>query len=137
MKRSLIQSVLIAAALLLPFASLSIADEGKSAAVGEVTGVGGAKTSARSAKTKSAKAAKKVKLVDINSANKAQLKKLPGIGDAQADKIIAGRPYLSKAHLLTHNVLSREQYEEVRGLVIARQNAATAAKLKELENKGH
>ncbi len=40
------------------------------------------------------------KLVDINSASKAELKTLPGIDDARADKIIAGRPYVSKAVLV-------------------------------------
>jgi competence protein ComEA len=38
------------------------------------------------------KTAAKVKLVDINSATSEELKKLPGIGDAEAGKIIAGRP---------------------------------------------
>ncbi|UCH16460.1 MAG: helix-hairpin-helix domain-containing protein, partial [Burkholderiales bacterium] len=44
---------------------------------------------------KNAPAAKE-KLIDVNSASRAELKTLPGIGDAEADKIIAGRPYLSK-----------------------------------------
>ena len=36
--------------------------------------------------------AAKSKLVDINHATKDELKKLPGIGDAEAEKIIAARP---------------------------------------------
>lgn len=48
---------------------------------------------------KKATAVAKIKLVDINSAGKKELKTLPGIGDTDADKIIAGRPYGSKAHL--------------------------------------
>ena len=39
------------------------------------------------------------KRIDINSASRAQLKTLPGIGDAEADRIIAARPYPSKAKL--------------------------------------
>jgi competence protein ComEA len=62
--------------------------------------------------------------VDVNSAGRAELKKLPGIGDAEADRIIAGRPYLSKAHLQTHNVLSPMQYQAVRELVVAKQKDA-------------
>lgn len=45
------------------------------------------------------------KPVDINSASRAQLKTLPGIGDAEAAKIIAARPYRSKAELATRNVI--------------------------------
>ena len=39
------------------------------------------------------------KPVDINSAPKSELMKLPGVGAAEAQKIIAGRPFLSKARL--------------------------------------
>lgn len=81
------------------------------------------------------KAAAKIKLVDINSADKSALKKLPGISDAEADKIIAGRPYLSKAHLVTHNILAPGAYENIKTLVIAKQSKATEAKLGELQKK--
>jgi len=74
------------------------------------------------------KAAAKIKLVDINSAKKEELKTLPGISDAQADKIIAGRPYATKAHLVTHKVIDTGAYEGVRGLVIAKQPNKDAAK---------
>ena len=134
MKRSIIQSALIAVALLLS-ASLSLAGESKPATGAETKAISGVKTKEKSAKA--VKAAKKVKLVDINSASKAELKKLPGISDAEADKIIAGRPYLTKAHLVTHNIISRGEYEKLAGMVIAKQNQATAAKLKEMEKKGH
>jgi DNA uptake protein ComE-like DNA-binding protein len=62
-------------------------------------------------------------LVDINSASKAQLKKLPDIGDAEADKIIAARPFLSKADLVTKGVLSSGAYYSVKTKIIARQPA--------------
>ena len=65
-----------------------------------------------------------VQPVDVNSATKAELKRLPGIGDAEADRIIAGRPYLSKAHLQTHNIISPMQYQALRELVVARQKDA-------------
>lgn len=86
---------------------------------------------ASAAKPGAAKAkapAREVVLVDINSASKEELKKLPQVGDAEADRIIAGRPYLTKAHLQTHKVLSPSQYQQVRELVVARQKDAKFGK---------
>lgn len=82
----------------------------------------------KSAKTVAKAPAKKVKLVDINSATKAELKTLPGVSDTLADKIIAGRPYLSKAHLLTHKVVPEDIYAGLRAQVIAKQKGNPAAK---------
>ena len=116
MKRSRIQTLLIAAALPLS-ASVCNAAESKAAAQGEA---GGAPKPAE----KSAQAVKPItpdNPVDINSASKAQLKKIPGVNDALADKIIAGRPYLSKAHLVTRNILSGVHFAQIKDLIIARQ----------------
>ncbi len=95
------------------------------------------KTSAPSAPAKRTPAAK-TQLVDINSARRAELKTLPGISDAQAAKIIAGRPYRSKAQLVSSKILDDAAYENVRRLIVARQpyddaakNAATYAKKKQ------
>jgi competence protein ComEA len=136
MKRSIIQSVLIAVALLLS-ASLALADESKPAAGAQTKAVGVAQAKEASAKAKRTKVAKKIKLVDINSAGKAQLKKLPGIRDAEAGKIIAGRPYLSKADLVTQHIMSLAEYEKLKELVIALPNQATAEKLREMQKKEH
>jgi DNA uptake protein ComE-like DNA-binding protein len=64
---------------------------------------------------------KPVKLVDINSASRAELKTLPGIGDAEADRIIKGRPYLSKAELVTRNVMPEGVYVSLKKQIIAKQ----------------
>ncbi len=130
MKYNIIRSAMLAAALLFS-ASPSLAAADKAPAAGETKAVSKAKAADKDAKAKKAKAAAKVKLVDINSAGKAELKKLPGVGDAQADKIIAGRPYLSKAKLVTQDILPRETYDGLKALVIARQNQAAADKLSE------
>ena len=73
---------------------------------------------------KAAKAAPKppVKLVDLNSATKDELKTLPGVTDALAGLIIAGRPYLTKAHLVTHRILPNTVYQGLKDRVIAKQD---------------
>jgi len=106
----MIKSAVLATALAL-CANLSLAAESKSGATGQ-----GAE---KAAKAPAKKGAPKVKPVDINSASKAELKKLQGIGDAEADRIIAGRPYLSKAHLVTHKVIPHGIYEQIKRQVIA------------------
>jgi DNA uptake protein ComE-like DNA-binding protein len=68
------------------------------------------------------------KLIDINSASRAQLKTLPGIGDAEADRIIASRPYPSKAKLGADKVVSGETYWAIKGLIVAKQPEPPKAK---------
>ncbi len=71
-------------------------------------------------KAADAKAAVKAKLVDINTATAAELKAIPGIGDALSEKIIAGRPYANKTQLKSRNILPTNVYEQVKDLVIAK-----------------
>ena len=54
------------------------------------------------------------KLVDLNSAAKSELLTLPGISGAQADRIIAGRPYTSKFNLLTRSILPQDVFNGVK-----------------------
>jgi DNA uptake protein ComE-like DNA-binding protein len=67
------------------------------------------------------KANAKAKIVDINSASEAELKAIPGIGDAYAAKIVAGRPYANKAQLKSRNILPVPVYEKTKDLIIATQ----------------
>lgn len=71
-----------------------------------------------SPQAQASQAAAAVKPVDINTASRAQLKTLPGIGDAEAAKIMAARPYLTKTGLVEKKVLSLEAYDALRDRIV-------------------
>ncbi len=60
------------------------------------------------------------KLVDLNSATKAELMKLPGIGEAISDRIIKARPFANKSQLLSKGLVSKAVYDKLSSLVIAK-----------------
>ncbi len=80
---------------------------------------------AESAKPADTKApAAKQELIDINSAGDAELKTLPGIGDAYIAKIVVNRPYANKTQLVSKKVLPEAVYEKIKDRIIAKQAKA-------------
>ena len=67
-----------------------------------------------------ATASKSTELLDLNTATEAQLAELPGIGEAYAKKIIAGRPYKAKDELVNRKIVPESTYKQFSAKVIAK-----------------
>lgn len=59
--------------------------------------------------------------LDVNRASAADLKREMGVSDAQAQKIIQGRPYKMKNQLNSKGILTDAEYEKVKEKIVAKQ----------------
>jgi radical SAM superfamily enzyme with C-terminal helix-hairpin-helix motif len=57
------------------------------------------------------------KPLDLNAATKEQFLTLPGLTSAQADRIIAHRPYDKTSDLLTRRIIPKAEYDKIADLV--------------------
>jgi DNA uptake protein ComE-like DNA-binding protein len=55
--------------------------------------------------------------VNINKASSAELKKLPGVDDATARRIIENRPYDDSYDLVKKSAISKNEYDQIAGNV--------------------
>lgn len=83
------------------------------------------KPATKPAETKAATA--KVEQIDINSASEEELAALPGVGDAYAKKIIAGRPYAKKDQLVTKKIVPNTAYQKFKAKIVAKTTTTAKA----------
>ena len=114
-------SLSLAGALLLGSSFAHAADEAKPAAK---------PAAAQPAKPppKASAPAKRPKPVDLNSATAEQLKKVPGVDEALAEKIIQNRPYPTRAYLVTKGVYSQDDYYKIKDYFVAAPPVETKTK---------
>jgi DNA uptake protein ComE-like DNA-binding protein len=63
---------------------------------------------------------KQQRTININHSSADDLKSLPGIDAATADRIIKSRPYSDSYDLVKRHIISREEYDRIAGKIEAR-----------------
>ena len=73
---------------------------------------------AKPATAPQATVAPKASAVDINSASTTDLKSLPGVTDAEAAKIVQGRPFKEPSDLVTKKILSEGEFAKIKDRIV-------------------
>jgi DNA uptake protein ComE-like DNA-binding protein len=60
------------------------------------------------------------KTVDLNTASREQLHSLPGMTEAGAGRVIAGRPYDEPSDLVRRHILPKDEYDKIADQVTAK-----------------
>jgi competence protein ComEA len=60
------------------------------------------------------------KPLDLNTATKEQLLSLPGVTAAEADRVIAGRPYKEPGEVVTRSIMPKTEYDKIADRVTAK-----------------
>ncbi len=60
------------------------------------------------------------KPLDLNTATKDQLMSLPGVTPAQADRVLASRPYNEPGDLVTRHIMPKAAYDKIANQVTAK-----------------
>ena len=58
--------------------------------------------------------------LDLNTATKEQLLSLPGMTSAQADRVIASRPYNQPDELVTRRIIPKTRYDKISDRITAK-----------------
>src|SRR5262245_57706342 len=120
-------SILAVVAFSLSLAAAAFAQTSTTPAAGSTTPATSAPAKPAPAKSSSKSAShKSTAKMDINSASKEDLMKLPGVGDATAQKIIDGRPYKGKNELVEKKIVTKTEYNKISSHIVAHQEPAAA-----------